>query len=421
MLMGAGHNLPRDQNMPFPVLRTLRHRPLTAARTLFDLAFEQFARHTRVLFVMSDAYGFACQAPVIRELRQFPDLEVKVTTDKPRDPKTIELENAADSALFHEHYLSPSRARFTKWHMVVDTHINGFYPAFNALRVYMHHGPGYGNTGNKNAVAERYEIFCGLSEMERDWLNKLYPGLFGQLRVFFPVGFPKSDALYQKRFDRGDVLSKLNLPNRTTILITSHWQKQGILRYLSDGPLRKLALAFPDYNIIQTGHPWLWQNNHNIPEEWRKDLLNQFEELGRRYGNVRFVQTSNVETLLCAADLLVGDSSSVMTTYSLMDRPIVFFDNPSYQFATPELKQIFMNASHPFSRMGDLVCAAREALSNPEIKAEGRAQMRSAFYAHEGRSAAYMAGLIRSIGHVSSVYSPAWNEVVELANNQPKA
>ena len=404
--------------MSLHALHALRNRLLTAGRTLFDLAFEQFARHTRVLFVMCDDYGFACQSPVIRQLLQYPDMMVRITTDKPRDPQNIEIANAADRALFHDLYIPPLRARFTKWHMVVDTHMNGFYPAFNALRIYMHHGSGYGNTGNKKAIAERYEIFCGLSEMERDWLNKLYPGLFGQLRAFFPVGFPKSDALYQKSFDREEVLSKLNLPNRTTILITSHWQKQGILRCLSDGPLRELAQAFPDYNIVQTGHPWLWQSNHNIPEVWRKDLLDHFEELKKLYSHVRFVETSNVETLLSVADLLVGDSSSVMTTYSLLDRPIVFFDNLEYQFTTPELKQIYINASHPFSRMEDLVCATREALSNPEIKAEGRAQMRSAFYAHEGKSAVYMAELIRDIGHVSSVFSPGWNKVVELANNQ---
>jgi hypothetical protein len=64
-----------------------------------------------------------------------------------------------------------------------------------------------------------------------------------------------------------------------------------------------------------------------------------------------------------------------------------------------------------------LAHACRESLSKPDIKAAGRAQMRSAFYANEGKSAPYMADLIRRIGRVSSVYSPKWQYVLDLASN----
>jgi len=137
-----------------------------------------------------------------------------------------------------------------------------------------------------------------------------------------------------------------------------------------------------------------------------------------QYPHVRFIQTSDVETLLAAADLLVGDYSSVMSTYSLLDRPIVFFDQPDFEFTFAGLKDIFVGASHSFSRLDELVPACQAALSNPQAKAEGRAHMRRTFYAHEGHSAEYMAGLIQKIGRVSTTDSAGWQRVQASAIGQ---
>jgi CDP-glycerol glycerophosphotransferase (TagB/SpsB family) len=181
--------------------------------------------------------------------------------------------------------------------------------------------------------------------------------------------------------------------------------------------LRQLAEAFPDCNIVQTGHPWLWQPTHNVPVDWQHGLLAAIKEVEARYPNVRFVQTSDVEALLAAADLLVGDYSSVMTSYSLLDRPIVYFDNPDFEFTFAELKDIFVGASHSFAAIDELVPACRAALSDPTAKAEGRARMRTVFCAHEGHSAAYMAGLIHSIGRVSTTRESGWERVRDLATD----
>ena len=176
-----------------------------------------------------------------------------------------------------------------------------------------------------------------------------------------------------------------------------------------------LAEAFPDCNIVQTGHPWLWQPTHNVPVDWQQRLLAAIKEVEARHPNARFVQTSDVEALLAAADVLVGDYSSVMTSYSLLDRPIVFFDNPGFEFTFAELKDVFVGASHCFATIDELVPACRAALSDPKAKAVGRARMRSVFCAHEGKAAAYMADLIHSIGRVSTTREPGWERVRALA------
>ena len=311
-------------------------------------------------------------------------------------PCNIEFAYKDDRILFQTLFVPPARARFQKWHLVVDTHRNSFYSAFNTLRAYMHHGPGFGNTGPKIWPAERNDIFFGLSEAEYRYIESVKPGVFGNKRLFFPVGFPKSDAFYQGCHDRQEILDELGLPDLPTILITSHWQKWAILRCLNEAPLFELAKYFKDHNIIQTGHDWLWNDHQSVPQIWREYFMGRTHAAQYRFSNTRFVRTSEVERLLSIADLLVCDSSSVMSTYCLLDRPIVFFDTPEANFATPELRSICLNASHPFTTIDELLPACRAALSSPTEKMTGRSTMRNTFFANEGQSAIYMARLIHS-------------------------
>lgn len=396
--------------------RRIRADVLNAFRSIDDWVYEHLARRTRVLFVLSDGYGFACQAPVIRALLDYPDVRVHTTSDRGQSLDQVEFASEKDRDLYASLELPTRRARLFKWHMVADTHLNGFYPARNALRVYMHHGPGFGILGNKIAVMKQCDIFCGLSAVEGQWFERIEPDLFGKQRAFFPVGFPKNDALYRGEQDRKALFKRLGLPDRTTLLITSHWQKSSTLRRLGAEPFRQLAQSFPDCNVIQTGHPWLWQPNHDVPAGWQHALLEDMQHVEKHHSHTRFIQTSDVESLLAAADLLVGDYSSVMTTYSLLDRPIVYFAEPDFEFAIPALRDVFVNAAHTFSRVDELVPACRAALGNPADKAPGRAVMRATFNANEGRAGEYMGGIIQKIGRVCRTGSAGWQRVIALAS-----
>lgn len=408
---------PPPAAIPQPLNARVRAAVLSAARKVDDWLYEKLSSHTRILFVLSDGYGFACQAPVIEALcRDHPEVLVQATTDRGQALADIDFASANDHSLCESLHVPTHVARFRKWHMVVDTHTNAFYPARNALRVYMHHGPGFGIMGNKIAIIRQSDIFCGLSEVEREWFERLEPGIFNERRVFVPVGFPKNDALYRGQYDRSAILASLRLPKRRTILITSHWQTPSTLRRLNDGPFRELARAFPDANIIQTGHPWLWQPNHNIEPQWQHALLGAVHDVEAKYPNARFIQTADVESLLAVADLLVGDYSSVMTTYSLLDRPIVYFADPGFEFSIPALRSVFVNAAHTFSDLDGLLPACFAALQSPQQRAEGRAAMRATFFSNEGRSASVMAEVLTSAGRACTVDSPHWrNRFASLA------
>lgn len=403
----------RAGHAPSPLAR-LRRTLLDAVRDVDDALSERAAR-PRVLFVATDEYAFACQAPVVRAALDRKDVTVRMTMLDSVGGGTVRADALRDAGLPLSVLEPAGRARLRKWHMVVSSHLNAFYPARRALRIYMHHGPGFGILGNKTAIAVNSDVFLGLSETERRWFETLRPGLFDSERAFFPVGFPKSDALVRGEYDRAVTLASLGLPDRPTILITSHWQPAAILRMLADEPLRRLAAAMPGHNVIQTGHPWLWQQNRSIDREWQLRLVAGLEAAEREHPNARFVRTDQVEPLLAAAHLLVGDHSSVMTSYCLTDRPIVFFDNPELSFAIPQFQALFRSASHGFSLPDELVPACRAALAHPQSRAAGRREMRETFYANPGQAAQAVVSALVAIGTVCSPRSPRWGAVLEAS------
>ena len=221
----------------------MRGHLLDAARAADDWLAGRFGP-TRVLFVLSDGYGFSCQAEVVRHLANRPGVVVATTTDRPRLVSELAFGDADEAALFRAHYVAPGRAAWRKWHMVVDTHRSPFYPRRHALRLFMHHGPGFGILGSKVAVAEDFDCFLGLSAHQRHIFERLRPGLFDDRHAFFAVGFPKDDPFARGGYDRAALLEELGLdPALPTLLITSHWQTGATLRRFRDVPFARLAEA----------------------------------------------------------------------------------------------------------------------------------------------------------------------------------
>ena len=390
-------------------------RLLAAARGADDWLATRLGP-TRVLFVLSDGYGFSCQAEVIRHLAGRPGVVVATTTDRPRPVDEIVLADPQEATLFRAHYQDPRRAAWRKWHMVVDTHRSAFYPKRHALRLFMHHGPGFGILGAKVAVAEEFDGFLGLSAIQRGIFERLRPGLFDQRHAFFAVGFPKDDPFARNTYDRVAILTNLGLdPRLPTLLITSHWQAGATLRCFRAAPFARLAEA-GGWNVLQTGHPWRWRGRRGgLEPAWCEALVAELRAVEQRFPHARFLPDLRVEPLLAAADLLVADHSSVMTTYALRDRPIVWFDNPEFEFALPEIETIYRAATHPFTEIDGLVAACREALAAPAARAAGRRLMRDTFHANPGAAGSVAAAVIEEIGRCCRVGGRGWGRVLALS------
>jgi CDP-glycerol glycerophosphotransferase (TagB/SpsB family) len=166
------------------------------------------------------------------------------------------------------------------------------------------------------------------------------------------------------------------------------WKKKGhfIIRgffdlYCTQGPLftkkfEQLKLAHPHFNVVETGWPKMDSLFNTPPYEWSnhkpslKTILYAptfspsltsapalFEEISRltkqnkwhwlikfhpkmavnwiemfksiKSDNVRIVETETVAPVLQAADIMISDTSSIITEFALLNRPIITFNNKS--------------------------------------------------------------------------------------------
>jgi hypothetical protein len=164
------------------------------------------------------------------------------------------------------------------------------------------------------------------------------------------------------------------------------WKKKGHFRirgffdlYCTQGPLftkkfEQLKLKHPHFNVVETGWPKMDRLFHTPPYKWAthkpslKTILYAptfspsltsapalFDEISRlanqnnwqwlikfhpkmavnwiemyksiKSDNVQIVETETVATLLQAADVMVSDTSSIITEFALLNRPIVTFNN----------------------------------------------------------------------------------------------
>jgi hypothetical protein len=394
-------------------------------RTIDDWLHEQIKRkRCRILFVVCDGHGFASQAPVIQILRKYKYIDTCITTDRDFLPKDMTFLSDSDRQLFGELYVQYKKALLMKWDMYVNTHLNPFRPKRHALKVFMNHGTAYGNTGTMLPNAQGHDVFLGISCAQKNFFEMLEPGIFDTKRAFFPVGSTKADALVNGTYDRGEVLSTLGLPDRPTILITSHWAPHSTLSILGSQVMEEVSRSFPEYNVIQTGHPYLWTPNKNVDSAWSDQLVKDLRSVEETNKNAFFIYNLPVQFLLSISDLLIADQSSVMTMYSLLDRPIVFFDNPESRrkkIGKEQIMDLYIGASHTFPDISKLSSACIEAINNPNKYKRGRALLRDEFFSNLGKSSPVAAEVLSKICGVYSVKSRSWHNVIELSRQMTTA
>jgi len=393
----------------------IRNYILNAIRTIDDKFYAE-NKITKILFIFTDTYGFSCQTPIIQALETKSNINIRITTVENTPQSNIRCSTEQEQKIFNKYFINNKTATFSKWHLILDTHINSFYPKRNALRIGMHHGPGFGILGSKIHLVQNYDIFFGLSQIERYFLEQIKPDVFANNRAFFATGFPKADSLTNQPTNKLALFSRLDLKDKPTILITSHWQPTSTIGTFGSQVFKMLAQAFPDHNIIQTGHPWLWKNHKKIENLNPVTLIKEFNDIASQHTNAYFLPNENAEELLLISDLLIADHSSIITTYCLLDKPIVWFDNPEVSFAIPEIREAYRKASQTYIQLDELLDTCKLAISNPKDKALGREKMRNIFYTNQGNAGEKSAEILMAIGSICSIRSPSWKKIINLSN-----
>jgi CDP-glycerol glycerophosphotransferase (TagB/SpsB family) len=86
----------------------------------------------------------------------------------------------------------------------------------------------------------------------------------------------------------------------------------------------------------------------------------------RSLPHARLVRTGNALPILAAADLLIGDKSSIALEFSPLRRPIVYFDSPSHHPAKPHLYTLLRATSSTFRTVEELIPKVAAQMSQPD-------------------------------------------------------
>ncbi|MGH7854332.1 MAG: hypothetical protein ACREP3_12875 [Candidatus Binatia bacterium] len=226
----------------------------------------------------------------------------------------------------------------------------------------MHHGTHFGCSQSLGAAREiQGDVIFGLSEAERAYMERQpLEILAGGHDRFFAVGYPKSDSLARGEYDPDKVRRELLLAHdRPVVLIASHWTPPAILHKYGASLVEQLARRFPEISFIQTGHNMIWDSPEVVSPDYPNDsfrfdrisarkLWENLTSIAQAYSNVRVVRTTNIESLMSAADLLVVDHSSALTLFTLVDRPILQFQTPDVRWCDPQIRDLCTEAAHGF-------------------------------------------------------------------------
>lgn len=394
----------------------MKQKVVTLLKKIDDIVHENVGP-IRVMFVITNKFGLMCQLPLIKQMVNDNRFKVFVTsTDKP------DINNASHAELVDTYFIPPQRASLTKVHYVIYTDIPHLYFRRNCLKVSISHGAAFGITDytERQSCHPEVDIVFGIGRSFKGKIEEFKPGTISkEKKLFFPTGFMKTDNLVNNRQNREKTLSNLALdPSKKTILIASHWTETSILRTLGAALAEQVANDYPDYNVIQTAHEKIWTNpkssNDNIHFD-SQTLINQLHSVEKRCSNFKLIRRSQIQPLLSIADAFITDLSSVIVEYSLLDRPILFYNATEEVFTDQTTLTLYKNASSCFTKIEDIKPQLDQQLQAPELKSKDRKALADYFLDNQGEATNASINTLLRMGRMSSRSSTKWRRALKLS------
>lgn len=310
--------------------------------------------------------------------------------------------------------VAPGEAAQGRWDAVFAADNRKGERVPSGFRVRIPHGAAYGLHGYGVASLARCDLFVATSEAHREFLER-HRRLTNASAEIVVGGHPRLDRLWRIRPSREEAAAGLGLdPGRPTVVVTSHWTPEGNLRRFGAALARGILAAFPEANVLQTGHPNVWERVRYDIADPRANLATRlarrirrglrpfdydglFRDLARLSAEsprFRLVDPDRSFEAVSAADVLVGDLSSVTVEFTLWDRPIVLSLPPGLRPWEPSLAAAYRAASESFEGPWDVGEALRRALAAPGSRRAGRAALRDLCLSHVGRSGERIVGLV---------------------------
>jgi CDP-glycerol glycerophosphotransferase (TagB/SpsB family) len=255
----------------------------------------------KYLFYISELYSFSIVRPLQRVIVARGDHAAWFLEDSGKlssflKPKEIHLKKVSAVKDY-----APA-AVFVPGNMVPD-----FFPGIKVEIFHGFHARKRSNERGHFRIRSFFDLYCTQGPDTTGTFNEL-AGKFG----FFEVketGWPKMDPFFS-----GDAPTAVD-KTRPVILLTSTFTPR-----LSAAPA-----LFETIRRLAQNKKWEWVVNFHPKMD--VDVVNAYQSI--QNDNLRFIETDDILPILKSADLMVSDTSSVISEFALLHKPVVTFNNRS--------------------------------------------------------------------------------------------
>jgi CDP-glycerol glycerophosphotransferase (TagB/SpsB family) len=251
--------------------------------------------------------------------------------------------------------------------VIMARHSFHMFPSSNILKIGLRHGAYHFKQFIDKSKYNRFDLYLFTSDKELEEAQKL------GIKNGIAVGFPKIDDLHNGNLNENEIkkLKKsLSFVHDKTLLFTATWNKSGMSAV--DLWYDKLKILSNDYNILVTLHPF-------TESKYVEKLKNE------KY--LYFIENENVNPFLKIADLLIGDTSSIIGEFCSLDKPIITFKISTQSRMNPEVMSALDSISFRVSDFEELRRTLPVAFEKPDIHSKERLKFNSLIFSElDGRA-----------------------------------
>lgn len=236
--------------------------------------------------------------------------------------------------------------------IIMARHLTRKYPHNKIKKVGMRHGAyHFKDFINKDKYNAFDKFFVTSSSEVEDALEK---GITSAVAV----GFPKIDPVFNGK--ESEVISNANkllkLDNKkSTIIFTATWDKKGYAAV--DKWYDRLDELTQDYNVLVTVHTWT-----------SKKVIDKIKQTK----GVFYIEDKDILPYLVVADLMIGDTSSIIGEFCALDKPIITFKIPLVGRITENTKTLLEDISFRVETFDELKGMLPKALEEKHLHKKQR-------------------------------------------------
>jgi hypothetical protein len=181
------------------------------------------------------------------------------------------------------------------------------------------------------------------------------------------IGFPKIDSAFDGSITKehlANIVTTLHLdPNKKTILFSATWDGSGMsaVHLWYD----KLDLLVSDYNILITLHPW---------------VSKQYRDFIKSNPKLHFIEDPELLRYIMLSDCCIGDTSSIIAEFSLLDKPIITFKLPPTPRTMSDIIEIIENISIRINTFDELPVALNQVFNVNSPLTDNREKATALFF-----------------------------------------